>query len=251
MRQSLQGTPMTLLKDLSGQVAIVTGGSRGLGRYCAEQLAAAGATVVIIGKNPDSVAKATSELVAKDLDVVGFAADVSGYEQLAAVKSELGVLADAQILICSAAVMAEKISRTLRTTKTEWDRVLETNLNGVFHAVSLFVPSMVDAGYGRVINLSACLSRFTGPGLGGGLAPYRISKTAVTALTRNLAAELQFGAKNVLVDAVCPGHIQTDMGGAAAPRTIAQGADTVLWLATREQSDQTGLLWEDRVVVDF
>ena len=52
---------MTLLTDLSGQVAIVTGGSRGLGRYCAEQLAAAGATVVIIGKNPDSVAKATSE----------------------------------------------------------------------------------------------------------------------------------------------------------------------------------------------
>ena len=104
---------MTLLKDLSGQVAIVTGGSRGLGRYCAEQLAAAGATVVIIGKNPDSVAKATSELVAKDLDVVGFAADVSDYNQLAAVKSELGVLADAQILICSAAVIAEKISRTL------------------------------------------------------------------------------------------------------------------------------------------
>jgi NAD(P)-dependent dehydrogenase (short-subunit alcohol dehydrogenase family) len=110
---------------------------------------------------------------------------------------------------------------------------------------------MQDAGYGRVITISACLGRFTGPGLMGGLAPYRISKTAVTALTKNLAAELNFGAKNVLVDAVCPGHIKTDMGGEAAPRTIAEGADTVLWLATRGPSDQTGLLWEDRVLVDF
>ena len=242
---------MTQLPDLSSQVAIITGGSRGLGRYCAEQLALAGATVVIIGKDPASVAKTTDEFLARGLDVVGFAADVANYDELAAVKEKLGPLANAQILICSAGVMAEKVTRTLRTSKTEWDRVLNTNLDGVFNAVSLFVPAMQDAGYGRVITISACLGRFTGPGLMGGLAPYRISKTAVTALTKNLAAELNFGAKNVLVDAVCPGHIKTDMGGEAAPRTIAEGADTVLWLATRGQSDQTGLLWEDRVVVDF
>lgn len=242
---------MTELPDLSGQVAIVTGGSRGLGRYCAEQLAGAGATVVIIGKDPNSVAKSAQELVGQNLDVVGFAADVSDYDQLAQVKSELGVLGNAQILICSAAVMADKFSKTLRASKTEWDRVLRTNLDGVFNSVSLFVPNMVEQGYGRVITISACLGRFTGPGLAGGLAPYRISKTAVTALTKNLAAELQFGAKNVLVDAACPGHIQTDMGGPQAPRTIAEGADTVLWLATREQTNETGLLWEDRLRVDF
>ncbi|MFM1905788.1 MAG: hypothetical protein RIT32_584 [Actinomycetota bacterium] len=242
---------MTQLPDLSGQVAIITGGSRGLGRYCAEELATAGATVVIIGQNPDSVTKTCDELLAKNLDVVPMVADVSNYEQLAEVKSQLGVLANAQILICSAGVMADKFAKTLRTTKAEWDRVLGVNLNGVFNAVSLFVPNMVEQGFGRVITLSACLGRFTGPGLAGGLAPYRISKTAVTALTKNLAAELQYGAKNVLVDAVCPGHIQTDMGGPTAPRTVAEGADTVLWLATREPSNQTGLLWEDRVVVDF
>lgn len=251
MGQSLQGSPMTQLPDLSGQVAIITGGSRGLGRYCAEQLATAGATVVIIGKNPQTVATTTDQLVAVDLDVVGMVADVSEYDQLAKVKADLGVLANAQILICSAGVMADKFSKTLRTAKAEWDRVLQTNLNGVFNAVSLFVPNMVEQNYGRVVNISACLGRFTGPGLLGGLAPYRISKTAVTALTKNLAAELQFGAKNVLVDAACPGHIKTDMGGESAPRTIAEGADTVLWLATREQSNQTGLLWEDRVIVDF
>jgi 3-oxoacyl-[acyl-carrier protein] reductase len=242
---------MTLLPDLSGQVAIITGGSRGLGRYCAEQLAEAGATVAIIGKNQDSVTKTTNELVAAGLDVAGFTADVSDYDQLAKVKAEMGVLGQAQILICSAGVMSDKVSRTLRTSKAEWDRVMGINLTGVFNAVSLFVPSMVEAGYGRVVTVSACLGRFTGPGLAGGLAPYRISKTAVNALTRNLAAELQFGAKNVLVDAVCPGHIKTDMGGEAAPRTVAEGADTALWLATREQTDQTGLLWEDRVIVEF
>ena len=242
---------MTELPDLSGQVAIVTGGSRGLGRYCAEQLAIAGATVVIIGKNADSVSRSAQELVARNLDVVGYVADVSDYQQMSEVKNHLGVLANAQILICSAGVMSDKFAKTLRASKAEWDRVLRTNLDGVFNAVSLFVPNMVEHGYGRVVNISACLGRFTGPGLAGGLAPYRISKTAVTALTKNLAAELNFGAKNVLVDAACPGHIQTDMGGPAAPRSIAEGADTVLWLATREQTNETGLLWEDRLRVDF
>ncbi|MFZ9841048.1 MAG: SDR family NAD(P)-dependent oxidoreductase, partial [Candidatus Nanopelagicales bacterium] len=74
---------MTQLPDLSGQVAIITGGSRGLGRYCAEELATAGATVVIIGQNPDSVTKTSDELLAKNLDVVPMVADVSNYEQLA------------------------------------------------------------------------------------------------------------------------------------------------------------------------
>ena len=90
----------------------------------------------------------------------------------------------------------------------------------------------------------------SGPGTSGGLAPYRVSKAAVNALTKNLSAELGDGRRGVLVDAVCPGHCRTDMGGPDAPRSAADGAETVLWLVGRE-SGQTGLLWEDRAPVPW
>ena len=94
----------------------------------------------------------------------------------------------------------------------------------------------------------------SGPGNTGGLAPYRISKAGVNALVRNLAHETGMGSRGLLVDATCPNHSRTDMGGADAPRSVEEGADTALWLATREfipGIDQTGLLWEDRTVVPW
>ena len=90
----------------------------------------------------------------------------------------------------------------------------------------------------------------SGPGTAGGLASYRVSKAAVNALTKNLSAELQDGRRGVLVDAVCPGHCRTDMGGVTAPRSAEEGADTVLWLAGRA-TGPTGLLWEDRAPVPW
>jgi NAD(P)-dependent dehydrogenase (short-subunit alcohol dehydrogenase family) len=89
------------------------------------------------------------------------------------------------------------------------------------------------------------------------LAPYRISKAALNAMVRNFAAEMQWGQRGVLVDAVCPGHCRTDMGGPDAPRSATQGAESVVWLADREDRDATGevvatgLLWEDREIVPW
>jgi NAD(P)-dependent dehydrogenase (short-subunit alcohol dehydrogenase family) len=90
----------------------------------------------------------------------------------------------------------------------------------------------------------------SGPGTAGGLAPYRVSKAALNAMTKNLSAELGDGRRGVLVDAVCPGHCRTDMGGEAAPRSAAEGAATAVWLACRDEGP-TGLLWEDGDVVPW
>jgi NAD(P)-dependent dehydrogenase (short-subunit alcohol dehydrogenase family) len=112
---------------------------------------------------------------------------------------------------------------------------------------------MAEARNGRIIIYSACLGRMSGPGNAGGLAPYRISKAGVNAFVRNLAHETGLGARGVLVDAVCPNHSRTDMGGPDAPRSAEEGAATALWLATREfnAGDTTGVLWEDNQIVQW
>jgi NAD(P)-dependent dehydrogenase (short-subunit alcohol dehydrogenase family) len=149
--------------------------------------------------------------------------------------------------------MSEKMSKTLKTNVAEWRRVMAINLDSVFTLVNGLAPAMVEARSGRIIIYSACLGRMSGPGNAGGLAPYRISKAGVNALVRNLAHETGLGSRGVLVDAVCPNHSRTDMGGADAPRSAEEGAASALWLATREfnTGDTTGVLWEDNQIVEW
>jgi len=237
--------------ELDGQVALVTGGSRGIGFAAARGLGALGATVVLVGRDEQRVHAAATNLQQLDIDAVGIACNVSNAHEVADLPDRLGPLAAVDICVISAGVMADRMSKTLRTDPEEWRRVLGTNLDGVFYVLQAFAPGMVERRHGRIITVSACLGRFTGPGLLGGLAPYRVSKAGVNALTRNLAAELQFGKRGVLVDAMCPNHCRTDMGGPDAPRSAEEGADTIIWLATRPEDGETGLLWEDRQVVPW
>lgn len=240
---------------LDGQVALITGGSRGIGLAAARLLGARGATVVLVGADPDRTRLAAAQLQAEGIDAVGETADVADAASVDALQSRLGPLGQPAILVCSAGVMSERMAKTLRTSPAEWDRVLGINLDGVFHAIRTFVPGMVERREGRVIAVSACLGRMSGPGTSGGLAPYRVSKAAVNALVRNLAHEVGMGARGVFVDAMCPGHCRTDMGGPDAPRSAEEGAETIAWLATRptgsDVSAPTGLLWEDRAVVPW
>jgi NAD(P)-dependent dehydrogenase (short-subunit alcohol dehydrogenase family) len=178
-------------------------------------------------------------------------------EDMAATRAITQVIASQQetpeILMIAHGVMSEKMSKTLKTTDQEWRRVMAINLDSVFTLVNGLVPAMVDARKGRVIIYSACLGRMSGPGTAGGLAPYRISKAGVNAFVRNLAHETGLGSRGVLVDAFCPNHSATDMGGPDAPRTAEEGAATANWLAIREfnPGDVTGVLWEDYEVVPW
>jgi len=231
-------------------LAVVTGGSRGLGYETARALKAAGHTILLVAKDPVRLAQSASELGAEyravDLADIDAARDVF--------KEILATFGTPEILVLAHGVMSEKMSKTLRTTNEEWRRVMAINLDSVFTAVNILGASMADARSGRIIIYSACLGRMSGPGNAGGLAPYRISKAGVNALVRNLAHETNHGARGLLVDAICPNHTRTDMGGPDAPLSVEEGADTAIWLATRTFDpavDKTGFLWEERQIIDW
>ena len=233
-------------EDLAGRTALVTGASRGLGRAIATGLAACGARVIGMARDTGALAEAAAAFGGRALphdlaDVDGIAARVDGLE--------------VDVLVNAAAVMSARRSKTLDTSLDEWRDVRTVDLDAPFALISALVPGMARRRWGRVINLSACLGRLSGPGTAGGLAPYRVAKAGLNALTRNLAHELALGRRGVLVDATCPGHCRTDMGGPDAPRSIEQGVDTALWLATRPSTPSdpapTGRLWEDRAEVPW
>jgi len=236
--------------------AILTGASRGLGFENAKGLAALGYDIVMIAKDQSRLSLAQQSLQRHypNQHFTTYAVDL---ENLQATRNTVELIAQqqpaAEIMILAHGVMSEKMSKTLKTTDAEWRRVMAINLDSVFTLVNGLAPAMVEARNGRIIIYSACLGRMSGPGNAGGLAPYRISKAGVNALVRNLAHETGLGARGVLVDAVCPNHSQTDMGGPDAPRTAAEGAACALWLATREfnPGDATGVLWEDNQIVEW
>lgn len=231
------------------KLAFISGGTRGLGKEVAKALSSQGMDVVIIGKDLER-AKATSE----ELNVNYEIADLEEQSQARALTermlSKYGV---PQVVVLAHGVMSEKMAKTLRTTDAEWNRVLNINLNSTFTLVNGFGAKMAEVRDGRIIIFSACLGRMSGPGNAGGLAPYRISKAGVNALVRNLSHETGHGSRGFLIDAICPNHSRTDMGGPDAPRSAVEGAETAIWLATREfnSGDTTGVLWEDREIIPW
>ena len=240
---------------LDDKVALITGGTRGIGLAAARQLGRAGATVVLVGTDAGRAAAVAQDLVSEGIDALGRGCQVADRRDVEALAESLGPMATIDILVLSAGVMAPNTSKTLRTTDDQWREGFSVNLDGAFHAIQQFVPGMVERRSGRVIGVSSCLGRFSGPGTNGGLAPYRVSKAALNALVKNLASELQLGRRGVLADVMCPGHCRTDMGGPNAPRSAEEGADTIAWLAMRTSDATspapTGLLWEDRVIVPW
>jgi NAD(P)-dependent dehydrogenase (short-subunit alcohol dehydrogenase family) len=247
------------MENLVAPVALITGGSRGLGLEVAKALGAQGFELILVAKDGDRLQSAADSLSAAGA-ITTYSVDLENPIATSTALEKIA-LAHPQIthLILAHGVMSEKMSKTLKTTDQEWRRVMSINLDSVFQIVNRLAPAIVEARNGRIIIFSACLGRMSGPGNAGGLAPYRISKAGVNALTRNLAHETGLGARGVLVDAICPNHSRTDMGGEDAPRSAAEGAETAVWLATREfnkdsgdfQKNTTGVLWEDHQIVPW
>jgi len=249
-------------------LAIITGGSRGLGFETAKALALQGFDLALIAKDSTRLEDAAEKIHTHSASgsqspaphISTFVCDLEDPHLVRElIDSITQSLPTPQLLILAHGVMSEKMSKTLKTNDAEWRRVMAINLDSVFQLVNGIAPAMADARNGRVIIFSACLGRMSGPGNAGGLAPYRISKAGVNALVRNLAHETGMGARGLLVDAICPNHSRTDMGGPDALRSAEEGAETALWLLDRPFNHQseneiertTGVLWEDHQIVPW
>lgn len=231
-------------------LTFVTGGSRGLGFATAKALKEQGHQIILFAKDKEKLSAAASELDSS-FELVDLA-DINQTRKV--FQSAVAKYGVPDVLMLAHGVMSDRLSKTLKTTDEEWNRVMTINLDSVFTIVNEVGAKMAEARNGRIIIYSACLGRMSGPGNVGGLAPYRISKAGVNALVRNLAHESGHGSRGLWVDAICPNHSRTDMGGENAPRSAEEGAATAVWLASRELipgKTQTGLLWEDNEVVPW
>ena len=231
-------------------LAFVTGGSRGLGLETARGLNKAGVKTVLFARDTEQLRNSATELNSP-FEIV----ELSNIEQTRKVfKMAVEKHGVPDILMLAHGVMSDRTAKTLKTNDSEWHRVMTINLDSVFTIINEVGAKMAENRNGRVIVYSACLGRMSGPGNTGGLAPYRISKAGVNALVRNLAHETGHGMRGFWIDAICPNHSRTDMGGPDAPRSAEEGAETAIWLATRELiagESKTGLLWEDHEVVEW
>ncbi len=201
-------------KPLAGKRALVTGGSRGIGRATVLALAQAGAEVAINYQN----SREAAQEVRRAADRLGarasiFQANISSEEEaqgmIDAVTKDFGAV---DILVNNAGITRDK--SFLKMTKTMWDEVLDVNLNGVFHVTRLVLPAMVEAGWGRIINMASIVGQ-TG---NFGQANYAVSKGGLIAFTMTLAREV--ARKGVTVNAVAPGFIDTDMTKDMAPAAL-------------------------------
>ena len=228
--------------DSKQRIAVVTGGNRGIGLEICRQLAQLGYQVVLTSRDEVQGLGAQQRLVAEGAEVGYHPLDVTDAESIHRLAEVLQqAYGRVDVLVNNAGVMLD--DRDVLEADLDIVRAtMETNVYGPWQLTQALVPLMQHHGYGRIVNLSSGMGQLSG--MGSHRPAYRLSKTALNALTRILATELQ--GSNILVNSMSPGWVRTDMGGPNAPRSVEEGAGTAVWLATLPDDGPTGGFFQDR-----
>ncbi len=215
---------------LQDKIAVITGGTRGIGFETARTFIRNGAKVIIFGSRPESVEKALAKLTEEGLTAEGYAPDLSNYDSIEhAVQQILNNHSKIDILVNNAGISADKIIDD--TSVEDFEAIMDLNVNAMFRTIKAVVPSMKSHKNGVILNTSSMVSIYGQPaGVG-----YPTSKFAVNGLTKSLSREL--APFNIRVNAVAPGVTNTDMVAKLPPEMIEPLIKTIPLGRIGEPSD--------------
>ena len=221
-------------------IALVTGAAKGIGLEIVRQLAGKHWRVFLTGRSPSAVTEAASSL---GPPVIPVALDVTDERSIAAAVKTVSQKVDhLDVLINNAGILDDDDGSIFDLPAERLRRMFETNAIGALLVTQVFLPLLRKSPSARIINVSSGAGQLTD--MGTWAPAYSISKTALNGVTGQFAAALK--SENIAVNAVCPGWVRTDMGGSDAPRSIEEGADGIVWLATEAPRSLTGQFIKDR-----
>ena len=224
------------------KTVLVTGANKGIGREVARQLAAKGFHVFVGARNAKAGRKAAEEIAKQGGKATFLEIDVSDNDSVTSAAREFAETADRlDVLVNNAGIIVDGDDAVLEFSDDLVRKTVETNSLGPLRVTRAFAPLLQKSKAPRVINVSSSGGQLTG-GADGWAPAYCISKTALNGVTVQLAAALPKFA----VNCVCPGWVRTDMGGGNATRSVQEGADTIVWLASEAPQNLTGKFLRDR-----
>lgn len=229
---------------MNSKIILVTGGNRGIGQGIVKQLANLGHKVILgsrdLKKGKEVATSINGEVYPVHLDVTK---EVDIKNLAAHIKDKFGKL---DVLINNAGILVGQ-KGTADVNIDEVKRIMDVNFYAPWQVSQLMLPLLKNSPDGRIVNMSSGMGEWASLSAGG-YAGYRLSKTSLNALTVQMASELS--GTNIRINAMCPGWVRTDMGGAGANRSVDEGADTATWLATTEQIP-SGKFFRDRKEISW
>jgi NAD(P)-dependent dehydrogenase (short-subunit alcohol dehydrogenase family) len=224
------------------KTVLVTGANKGIGREVARQLAEKGFRVFVGARNREAGRKAADEITKGGGKATFLEIDVSDSASVSAAAPQFSKMADhLDVLVNNAGIMVDGDNAILEISDKLFRETIETNTLGALRVTRAFAPLLAKSKAPRIINVSSGGGQLTG-GADGWSPAYCISKTALNGVTSQLATALPKFA----VNSVCPGWVRTDMGGRNATRSVEEGADTIVWLASEAPQNLTGKFLRDR-----
>ena len=234
------------MKNQPTKIALITGGNRGIGYAIAQGLLKADFQVIIGSRNLEKCQEAAEKLNSPSVSAVEI--DIADDNSINQAFNELnGKIDGLDVLINNAGIYSDNGVDILTIDRDLLAKTLNINTFGAIKTTQIFLPLLEKGDKARVINYSSGYGKLAG--LSAGVPSYCLSKLAVNGTTIMLADAL--ASKNITVNAVDPGWVSSDMGGENAPRTVEQGADTAVWLATVGSVKDSGKLWRDRSVISY
>ncbi len=228
------------------KVALVTGANKGIGFEVARELARLRLHVFLGARNAKA-GRAAAEKLGKDGKVTFLEIDVSDPGSIRSAAEQVGKATDRlDVLVNNAGILLDEDKDALTVTPEIFEITLRTNTLGPWLVAQAFVPLLKKSAEPRIVNVSSGGGQLE-DGADGWAPGYCVSKTALNGVTVQLAAALPKCA----VNSVCPGWVRTDMGGENASRSVAEGAATIVWLATDAPHDLTGKFVKDRKVIPW